>query len=197
MGHFPAWWTFSLLPHFPRLTETCSRPCFRASPFRRAAEAYLVRCEIRLYGNRVIKKLEIWLFIVAVSHIFAGIALPLVAFFSGFEIYSEKIRDAFWGGALVPPEAEAFQRWIVALFGPTIASWGVLMAYLVRSAMRTNELWPWNAILLSLLAWAPTDIAISLMRGFWLHVVIDLFVVTVIAVPTLIVRTQKAAQSST
>lgn len=93
----------------------------------------------------------------------------------------------------MPPEAEAFQRWIVALFGPTVASWGVLMAYLVRAGMHTNDPWPWNALLLSLLVWAPADMAISLMRNFSLHVIIDLVSVLIIAIPTLMVRTQKSS----
>jgi hypothetical protein len=139
------------------------------------------------------RNLETWLFIVALGHIVAGAALPLVAFSRGFDLYAERIRESFWGGALVPPEAEAFQRWIVALFGPTVASYGVLMAYLVRAGMRTNDPWPWNAVLLSLLAWAPADIAISLMRDFWLHVVIDLFAVLIIAVPALMIRAQKTS----
>lgn len=137
------------------------------------------------------KKLETWLFIVALGHIAVGVALPFVAFSGGFDLYAEKISESFWAGSLIPPEAEAFQRWIVALFGPTVASWGVLMAYLVRAGMRTNEPWPWNAILISLLAWAPADIAISLMHDFWLHVVIDLFALLIISVPVLMIRTRK------
>lgn len=58
------------------------------------------------------QKLETWLFIVALGHIAIGIALPFVAFSSGFDFYADKIRESFWGGALIPPEAEAFQRWI-------------------------------------------------------------------------------------
>lgn len=70
------------------------------------------------------------------------------------------------------------------------------MAYLVRASMRTNDPWPWNALLLSLVVWAPADIAISVMRDFWLHVGIDMFAVMVIAAPAFIVRAQKTAQKS-
>lgn len=137
------------------------------------------------------KNLETWLFVVALAHILIGLSLPFIAFSSGFDFYAEKIRETFWSDALIPPEADAFQRWIVALFGPTIASWGVLMAYLVRAGMHTNESWPWNALLLSLLLWAPADIAISLMYDFWLHVIVDLFAVFIIAVPALALRAQR------
>ncbi|WP_051304476.1 hypothetical protein [Chitinilyticum litopenaei] len=146
-----------------------------------------------LSGNDVTKKLEKWLLMVALGHIAVGVALPFVAFSSGFDFYAEKLRMSFWSGALIPPEAEAFQRWIVALFGPTVASWGVLMTCLVRAGMRQADPWPWNALLLSLLAWAPADIAISLMRDFWLHVIVDLLVVVAIAIPALVLRAQKTA----
>ena len=168
-------------------------PASSGAAQKRAAPQLQVRRAIRLFtGNHVTRKLEIWLFIVALGHIAAGVALPFVAFSSGFDLYAERIRESFWGGALMPPEAEAFQRWIVALFGPTVASWGVLMAYLVRAGMRTNDPWPWNALLLSLLVWAPADIAISLMRNFWLHVVIDLVAVLIIVAPALMLRAQKS-----
>ncbi|HQS57533.1 MAG: hypothetical protein B7Y56_09330 [Gallionellales bacterium 35-53-114] len=137
---------------------------------------------------RLSKNLERWLYIVAIGHILLGFALPVLAFSSGFDFYAGQLRDTFWGAATVPAEALAFQRWIVALFGPTVASWGILMAYLVRAGVRSKEQWPWNGLLLSLIAWAPLDIAISLLHGFWLHVAIDIVAVTLIAVPALILR---------
>jgi hypothetical protein len=139
----------------------------------------------------MIKHLKKWLLLVAIGHVAAGVALPFVALSGNFDFYAEKIRYSFWNGIPVPPEAEAFERWIVALFGPTIASWGVLMAYLVRAGMRTDEPWPWDGLLISLLALTPADIAISLMHDYWLHVIVDLSVVFIIAVPALMIRLRR------
>ncbi len=75
-----------------------------------------------------------------------------------------------------------------ALFGPTIASVGVFMAYLVNSGIKHHEPGPWNALLLVSAIWAPGDIGISLMHGFWLHVLIDLVALLVIVPPVLILR---------
>ena len=135
------------------------------------------------------KILQTWLFAVAIGHILAGFALPFIAYSSAFDYYADHIREIFWAGQFVPAEAEMFQRWIVALFGPTVASWGVLMAYLVYTGTRSNNQWPWNVLLLAVMVWAPADMLISLMHDFWLHVYIDIVAVVAIAVPALILRT--------
>lgn len=135
--------------------------------------------------------LERWLLVVAAGHVVGGLALPLIAYTSGFDFYLAQLSATFWGGAAAPAEAEAFQRWIVALFGPTVAAWGVLMIFLIRAGARTQERWPWNALLLSVLVWAPADIGISLMHDFWIHVVVDGLAVISIVVPVLLLRLRK------
>jgi hypothetical protein len=141
----------------------------------------------------MIEHLKKWLLLVAIGHVAFGVALPFVAFSGNFDFYAAKIRYSFWNGTPVPAEAEAFERWIVALFGPTIASWGVLMTCLVRAGMRTDETWPWDGLLISLLALGPADIAISLMHDYWLHVIVDLSVVFIIAVPALMIRLRRTS----
>ena len=134
------------------------------------------------------KDLQRWLILVAVVHIVAGIALPIFAYSTAFDFYSDRLGEVFWIFQEVPQETKEFQRWIVALFGPTIASWGVLMAYLVKTGAKTNEPWPWNVLLLAIVLWAPADIGISLLHNFWLHVQIDVFAVLAIVPPTLLLR---------
>jgi hypothetical protein len=137
------------------------------------------------------KILETWLLFVAVAHVVAGLAVPFIAYSGAFDFYAMQLAAAFWGGGPVPLEAENFQRWIVALFGPTVASWGVLMIFLVRAGMRTQERWPWHALLLAILVWAPADIVISLMYDFWPHLAIDAIAIAGIAVPALMLSLRK------
>ncbi len=132
--------------------------------------------------------LQAWLLLLAWAHILAGIAIPLVAYSAAFDSYSGLLQQAFWPGEAVPAQTVEFQRWIVALFGPTIASVGVVMVYLVKAGIRTAEPWPWNAMLIALAVWAPGDIGISLMKHFWLHVQIDIAVLLVIVPPTVMLR---------
>jgi hypothetical protein len=131
-----------------------------------------------------------WLLFVAALHVIGGLLVPFIAYSDAFASYAAQLGATFWNGGQVPVEAERFQRWIVALFGPTVASVGVLMFFLVRAGMRTRERWPWDALLLAMLAWGPADIAISLMHGFWPHVVIDVVAIVSIVVPALYLRLQ-------
>jgi len=129
-----------------------------------------------------------WLLLVALGHIVAGFTIPILAYSTAFDFYSDLLKDAFWLSQEVPQETKEFQRWILALFGPTIASVGVLMFYLVKAGVKHCEPEPWNALLIVTAIWAPGDIGISLMYNFWPHVLIDVVAMLVIVPPTLILR---------
>lgn len=129
-----------------------------------------------------------WLLAIAWLHLIAGLAIPFIAHSGLFDFYSSLLQQSFWPGQLVPPETLAFQRWLVSLFGPTLASVGVAMIYLVRAGIRSTEAWPWNAILAALAVWAPSDIMISLMKNFWLHLWIDAVALLTIVPPVLMMR---------
>ncbi len=132
--------------------------------------------------------MEKWLLLIAYGHIAAGIAIPVVAYSSVFDYYSGLLQAAFWPAQPVPMAAIEFQRWFAALFGPTIASVGVAMVYLVKAGIKSAEVWPWNAILASLALWAPGDISISLMKDFWPHVQIDVALLLSIVPPVILLR---------
>ncbi len=136
------------------------------------------------------RMLRRWLLMVAFSHIIVGLAIPLLAYSPLFSLYSELLHQAFWPSQPVPQATVEFQRWIVALFGPTIASVGVVLAYLVMAGATYREPWPWNALLLGLALWAPGDICISLMHDFWLHVRIDAAALLAIVPPVLVLRSR-------
>ncbi len=134
--------------------------------------------------------LQNWLLLLAWLHLAIGLFIPAIAHSALFGHYSALLQAAFWPGQVIPPETLDFQRWIVSLFGPTLASVGVVMIYLVRAGIRSDDTWPWNAILLALAVWAPGDIYISLLKDFWLHVWIDTLALLVIVPPVLVLRAQ-------
>jgi len=134
------------------------------------------------------KSLGRWMLLVALGHIAVGIAIPVFAYSTAFDLYGGLLKEAFWLVHEVPPETKEFQRWMFALFGPTIASVGVMMFYLVKSGIRHREPEPWNALLIVSAVWASGDIGISLMHNFWLHVLIDALALLVIVPPTMVLR---------
>ena len=129
-----------------------------------------------------------WLLLLSYGHIAAGIAIPLVAYSPAFDYYSGLLQQAFWPTQAVPAATLEFQRWFASLFGPTIASVGVVMVYLVKAGIKSSEPWPWNAILIALAVWAPGDIYISLMKSFWLHVQVDVAILLAIVPPVFALR---------
>jgi hypothetical protein len=134
--------------------------------------------------------LQKWLLVLAWLHLAIGLAIPFIAYSALFDSYSARLQQAFWPGLTVPPETLAFQRWIVSLFGPTLASVGVVMIWLVRAGIRSGEAWPWRAILAALAIWAPGDVYISMTKDFWLHVWIDAAALLTIVPPVLILMSQ-------
>jgi len=133
-------------------------------------------------------RLVLWLKLVSTGHITGGLLLPFLMLTGLGESYVAQLHQVFWGGSPETMEAAAFISWIVALFGPTVSAWGVLMFYLVCAGERRSELWPWTALMLSVLAWAPLDIGISLLVPFWPHVYLDVFMVGVIVMPAWLLR---------
>lgn len=138
--------------------------------------------------------MEKWLLLLSYGHIVAGIAIPFVAYSSAFDYYSGLLQQAFWPAQAVPQATIEFQRWFAALFGPTIASVGVVMVYLVKAGIKYAEPWPWDAILIALAIWAPGDICISLMKSFWLHVQTDAVVLLAIVPPVFMLRVHAAGK---
>lgn len=138
--------------------------------------------------------LQNWLLLLAWLHLAIGLAIPVIAYSALFGHYSALLQAAFWPGQEVPAATIEFQRWFAALFGPTLASVGVVMIYLVKAGIKYADPWPWDAILIALAVWAPGDIFISLINNFWLHVQIDVGVLLAIVPATIILRVQAIGQ---
>ncbi len=108
----------------------------------------------------------------AVLHIAGGLALPLL-----MALMPERLP--------VMPAGASF--W-VAVFGPTLASWGVLMLALVRHGLRSGQIWACDALLWALLAWAPLDAWLCWRVGFYPALVVDLLMLPSLLIPVLILR---------
>jgi len=108
----------------------------------------------------------------ALLHIAGGLALPLVM-------------------ALMPdwlPAMPAGASFWAAVFGPTLASWGVLMWALVHHGLRLAQVWACDALLWALLVWAPLDAWLCWQVGFYPALVVDLIVLPCLVIPLLILR---------
>ncbi len=116
-------------------------------------------------------KIDRWLTGLALLHVVAGLALPLLL-----------MRTAWLDPVL--PVNDASTRLAFAVFGPTVASWGALMFFLVQFGLRQNQRWAADALIVAVLVWVPLDAALCWQHG----VALDAVVLVAILVPVLIRR---------
>ncbi len=108
----------------------------------------------------------------AVLHIAGGLALPLVMALMPEHLPVMPAGASFWA----------------AVFGPTLASWGVLMLALVHHGLRLRQVWACDALLWALLVWAPLDAWLCWRAGFYAALAVDLIMLPCLLLPLLILR---------
>ncbi|TJY58241.1 hypothetical protein E4T66_16220 [Sinimarinibacterium sp. CAU 1509] len=120
-------------------------------------------------------KIDRWLTWLSLLHVTVGLALPLML-----------MRTAWLDAWL--PLGSTDARLALALFGPTVASWGALMFFLVQFGLRQNQRWAADALIIGVLVWAPLDAALCWQHGWIAAVALDAAALLAILVPTVIRR---------
>jgi hypothetical protein len=77
---------------------------------------------------------------------------------------------------------------LMVLFGPTIASWGVLFLFAINSGFARPSPQAWWFMLLACIVWAPYDSILSLHHGIYLNAIINAVAFVMIVVPLLMVK---------
>mgnify|MGYP000397943997 FL=1 len=72
---------------------------------------------------------ERWLKLIAIIHIIGGVLLPLVAFTPIATPYFQHLLETF------PQSDLSSMKFLIGVFGPTVASWGGLFYYAVDKAL--------------------------------------------------------------
>lgn len=133
----------------------------------------------------LLQKTKIFLQLIALAHIIGGILLPFLVNTSLFETYNTLVYQAL-GFDVTRTNSEI--NFLIGLFGPTIASWGVLFFYGVTSAFKNLDQKGWWAIFLCCLAWAPYDSLLSIQKGIYINALINLISALAILTPLFVVR---------
>jgi hypothetical protein len=133
----------------------------------------------------LIQKTKVFLQLIAIIHIVGGILLPFLVNTSLFEAYNTLVYQAL---GFDTTRANSEINFLVGLFGPTIASWGVLFFYIVTSAFKRLDQKGWWAIFLCCLAWAPYDSLLSIQKGIYINALINLVSALAILTPLFVVR---------
>ncbi len=106
-------------------------------------------------------------------HIVAGLLLFLTAFLPG-------VQTAIATSAGL--DGDNFSPFLFSVFGPTVASWGVLFTAVVRQFIDYPTRRLWNAMALAIAIWAPLDTGLCLYFGVNGGVVVNAAVVVLLFV---------------
>jgi hypothetical protein len=133
----------------------------------------------------LIQKTKIFLQLIAIAHIIGGILLPFLVNTALFQTYNILVYQSLgFDTTRANPEI----NFLIGLFGPTIASWGVLFLYVVTSAFKNRDQKGWWAIFLCCLAWAPYDSLLSIQKGIYINALINLISALAILIPLFMAR---------
>lgn len=128
-----------------------------------------------------------WLMLVGLSHVVLGMVLAFAVHLPITQPYFDYLHASV---AALPPSVE-FQgllRTLVGLFGPTVASWGVLFCVLVMLYRRHGHRLIKPAIFFALLIWCALDSALSSHFGLLLHAYLNAAAALSIALPLAFLR---------
>jgi len=115
-------------------------------------------------------------------HIVAGLLLFLTTFLPGAQ--TTIANSAGLTG-------ENYSPFLFAVFGPTVASWGVLFTAVVRQFIDYPTRRLWNAMAFAIVVWAPLDTGLCLYYGINGGVVANSLVVVLLFILLFKVRPAK------
>ncbi len=115
----------------------------------------------------------------AIGHIILGISFP---FLGQFAFVNELLLTGMFPYQTLSAETAVQASYLITLFGPTVASWGVLMLLLINVYKQSPSLYLWRGMLFAVLIWYIGDTSYSGSHGalgavFLNSVVAILFVV--------------------
>lgn len=131
-----------------------------------------------------ITRIKTLLQLVAAAHIFGGLLLPFLVAGPLFAKYNELTARAlgFESGST------AGVTFLISIFGPTVASWGILFFYAISTAFRDHDSRAWWILLVSILVWAPYEALLSIWARVYLNALIDFASAAAILIPLLLAR---------
>ena len=134
--------------------------------------------------DRTLTRAKTFLQLIAIAHILGGLLLPFLVNTSLFAVYNSRLYQTLGFGQ----ELRANVNFLTGIFGPTIASWGVLFLYVISTAFENPDKRGWWAIFFSCVVWAPYDSLLSIQQGIYINALINLIVALAILIPVFITR---------
>jgi hypothetical protein len=137
------------------------------------------------------KCLYLWLLGVGGGHVLLGVALAFGAQASLLAPYFDNLLSQF-GLQDAGAETRVLAQTLIQLFGPTVASWGLLFCCLIYLYRRHGERLIKLAVFAALLLWLPLDCLISAAHGLYWHLYLNFAAGLLIALPLALLKPQQA-----
>lgn len=126
---------------------------------------------------------ERWLVGVAVAIIVFGIAMSVLAGTAVFAPVMRLVEAVFWPDAVPDPESRALLAWALAVWGATLAGFGICVAWIAAVPLAAGSRGAWWTLLAATVVWFALDTARSAAAGFWVNVAINAVIAIAILVP--------------
>lgn len=134
-----------------------------------------------------------WLLLVGLGHVVLGVVLAFTAQLPLADTYFQQLYASF----AVEPMSTPYHNLLttmVRLFGPTVASWGLLFTLLVHLYRQHGHALIKPVLFAALLVWCVLDSGISAYYGLSLHVYLNSAAALSIALPLLLLRPLATSQ---
>ncbi len=128
-----------------------------------------------------------WLLLVGLGHVVLGVVLAFTAQLPLANIYFQHLYASFSIEA-APPSYHDLLSTLIRLFGPTVASWGLLFTLLVHLYRQHGHALIKPVLFAALLVWCVLDSGISAYYGLSLHVYLNSAAALSIAIPLFFLR---------
>ena len=120
--------------------------------------------------NRFLLSVKYWLQFIALAHVIGGLMLPFVVQLDLVQPYFRLMAQAL---ALNANQDLHALQFMVGIFGPTVASWGVLFWAVVTQSFDNPTKKSWYVMLAACVVWAFYDSIYSSFFGLWINALIN------------------------
>ena len=128
------------------------------------------------------------LYTMACLHILGGALLPFIV---QFDVVAEFINTSLAGTA-----AQAGAVFWVGVFGPTVASWGILFFCLLNTYFTQLSIVVWRSLLLAVLLWGLMDTSYCLLHGVQQALLSNIPAVLLLLIPLLLIHPKRLSKIS-
>lgn len=123
-----------------------------------------------------------WLQVLAIIHIIGGLLLPILVYTPLAAPYFALLQTA------LPDSNPQSLKFLIGVFGPTVASWGLLFFYAIGKAFESRTRKDWWILVSAVLIWSVLDTAFSIVNNVFAHFYLNGLVLVLFLVPLILTR---------